>query len=428
MKFNYNLKYAMEQLHIKTLRKHQIKPIDSILNRQDTLVISPTGSGKSAIFQCTALVMHKKTRAWTLVIEPTISLMLDQVETLNSLGIGAEWISGTHPMKTTSITYLTDEGKERRIQIDAPFLYVTPERLASPSFRKAVAHNPPGMVVIDEAHCILEWGYTFRSSYLKISDFIAQLKHRPVVAAFTATAPESYREEICRLLKLREPKIFSNSLVRPNLILLHENCSKFSIKQRLSKVKYCAKKYGQDGRVVIYCATRKYVDMVANYLTGQFPGEVVKCHAYMDSGKQEKNEVAFIRGKKRIMVATTAFGMGVDVSDIRLVIHFNLPLSVIDYYQQIGRAGRDGNKAHAVLLYHPDDIDLAKHIVSKENLTDDVKKWLARRIQEMADLAESSSCIMQQMLSALGEKHPKTCRHCTNCQRMRRGYDAPAED
>lgn len=420
MKVNYDLRNAMDKLGIKTLRKHQIQPIDNILDGQDTFVIAPTGSGKSAIFQCAALVMYKRTSSWTLVIEPTISLMLDQVETLNSLGVGAELISGAHPMKTTGIGYITNEGTEYRIQIDAPFLYVTPERLSSPSFRKAIAHNPPGMVVIDESHCILDWGYTFRSSYLNISDFISKLKRRPVVAAFTATAPESYREEICRLLKLQGPKIFSNSLVRPNLILLHENCSEFSIKQRLSKVKYYAKKYEKGGRIVIYCTTRKYVDMVSNYLTKQFPHEIAKCHAYMTPEKREKNEVAFIRGKKRIMVATTAFGMGVDVPDIRLVIHFDLPLSVIDYYQQIGRAGRDGKKAHAVLLYHPEDISLAKHIVLKEDLTDDVKKWLAGRIQEMVDLAESSSCIMQQLLSALGEKNPNTCRHCSHCQRSRR--------
>lgn len=420
MKLNYDLKHVMQKLGIETLRKHQIKPIHSILDGQDTLIIAPTGSGKSAIFQCATLVMYEKTRSWTLVVEPTISLMLDQVETLNRLGIGAEFISSTHPMKTTGITYITNEGKGCRIQIDTPFLYVTPERLASPSFRDAVAHNPPSMVVIDEAHCILDWGYTFRSSYLNISDFISKLKRRPVIAAFTATAPVVYREKICRLLKLREPKIFVNSLVRSNLILLHEGCLNMSIKQRLSKTKYYIKKYRKDGRIVIYCATRKYVDMMANYLSKHFPGEITKYHAYMDPAKREKNGIAFIHGKKRIMVATTAFGMGVDVPDIHLIIHFNLPLSIIDYYQQIGRAGRDGKKAHAVLLYHPDDISLAKHIVLTERLTNDVKKSFEMRIQEMVNLVESNSCIMQQLLSALGEKNPNTCRHCTNCQRKRR--------
>ena len=156
MKLNYDLRNAMNELGIETLRKPQVKPINCILDGQDTFVIAPTGSGKSVIFQCAALVMYKRTGSWTLVIEPTISLMLDQVERLNRQGVGAELISSTHPMKTNGIEYITNEGKEHRIRIDVPLLYVTPERLASPSFRKAIARNPPGMVVIDEAHCILD--------------------------------------------------------------------------------------------------------------------------------------------------------------------------------------------------------------------------------------------------------------------------------
>ena len=427
MKLKDNVKEAMKQLQIGTLRKHKIQPINCILGGQDTLVIAPTGSGKSAMFQIPALVMHQTHHSWTLVIEPTLSLMEDQVQTLNQKDVRASQISSNHPARS-NYRALTNDGWVSMLDLSAPFLYVTPERLQSQEFQKSIRKNPPGLVVIDEAHCVLDWGYTFRSSYLKIADFIAQLKHRPVIAAFTATAPESYRKDICHLLQLHNPKIFVNSLVRPNLILLRENCVELSMKQRLSQVKHYVKKYRQDGRVIIYCATRKYVDMVANYLAKQFPHELTKCHAYMAPDKREKNEVAFIRGKKHIMVATTAFGMGVDVPDIRLVIHFNLPLSVIDYYQQIGRAGRDGNKAHAVLLYHPDDINLAKHIVLKADLTDDRKEWLRKRVQEMVDLTESDSCIMQQLLSALGEKHPKTCRHCTNCQRRRRGYDGPAEN
>ena len=253
--------------------------------------------------------------------------------------------------------YYVQKGKEDvyRLKQTAPFLYITPERLESPGFRMAIQNNPPGFVVIDEAHCVLDWGYTFSSSYLKIGKWLSTLKKRPVVAAFTATAPESYRSEICSLLGMEQPNIYVNSLERSNLILIREDCSGVDIKHRLSRLKYQLKKYGKNGRVVIYCSTRKYVDMVTNYLSQQFPGEVVKCHAYMVQEKREKHELNFIHGKKRIMVATTAFGMGVDVSDIRLVIHFNLPLSVIDYYQQIGRAGRDGEKAHCVLLYAEED-------------------------------------------------------------------------
>lgn len=180
------------------------------------------------------------------------------------------------------------------------------------------------------------------------------------------------------------------------------------------------KKYGKDGRIVVYCATRKNVDIVSNYLSKQFPGEVVKCHAYMDSDKREKHELQFIKGSKRIMVATTAFGMGINVPDIRLVLHFNLPLSAVDYYQQIGRAGRDGKKSHAILLYHPDDIGLNQYVLNKEDLSEDVQEWLSERLDEMVSIAESDRCLMQQVLESLGEEHPTTCRHCTNCQKARR--------
>lgn len=163
------------------------------------------------------------------------------------------------------------------------------------------------------------------------------------------------------------------------------------------------------------------MDLVTNYLSDRFPGEVVKCHAYMDPDKRQRNETKFIRNQKRIMVATTAFGMGVDVPDIRLVVHFELPLSVIDYYQQIGRAGRDGKKSHCVLLYAHEDRDQNVNILCKEDYGESLQKLLLDRLDEMARIVTGKACIMQQVLTALGEKKPNTCRHCTNCQRNRRG-------
>lgn len=420
MKLKDNVKYAMEQLHISTLHKHQIKPINCILEGQDTLVIAPTGSGKSAMFQIPALVMYQTHHSWTLVIEPTLSLMGDQVQALNSKGIPARQISCDHPMPS-NYRMLTNDGWVSIFNLSgAPLLYVTPERLQSKDFQASIRKNPPGLVVIDEAHCVLDWGYTFRSSYLKIGKWLSTLKNRPVVAAFTATAPESYHTEIASLLGMEQPNIYVSSLERSNLILIREDCSGMDIKHRLSRLKYQLKKYGKNGPVVIYCATRKYVDMVANCLSKQFPGEVVKCHAYMDSDKRQKNELKFIGGKKRIMVATTAFGMGVDVPDIRLVIHFNLPLSVIDYYQQIGRAGRDGEKAHCVLLYAEEDRELNANILCKEDYTGTLKELLLDRLDQMVRIITSQQCLMKQVLAVLGEEHPNTCRHCSNCQRNRR--------
>ena len=420
MKLKGNVKSAMKQLKIETLRKHQIEPINSILDGQDTLVIAPTGSGKSAIFQIPALVMLRQPGSWILVIEPTISLMEDQVQTLTQKRIPAQQISSHHPAESQACVRIVDRWVNIP-RVQDQIIYITPERLKDDSFRQAAKRTPPSLVVIDEAHCVLDWGYTFRSSYLKIGKWLSTLKKRPVVAAFTATAPESYRSEICSLLGMEQPNIYVNSLERPNLILIREDCSGMDIKHRLSRLKYQLKKYGKNGRVVIYCSTRKYVDMVTNHLSEQFSGEVVKCHAYMDADKRQRHEMQFINGKKRIMVATTAFGMGVDVSDIRLVIHFNLPLSVIDYYQQIGRAGRDGKKAHCVLLYAEEDRKLNANILCKEDYDEALQQLLLARQDEIIQILTGDGCIMQQVLTVLGEKKPNTCRNCTNCQRKRRG-------
>ena len=420
MKLKSSIKSAMKQLKIDTLHKHQIEPINSILDGQDTLVIAPTGSGKSAIFQIPALVMLRHTGSWILVIEPTISLMEDQVQTLTQKRIPAQQISSHHPAKSQACVRIDDRWVNIP-RVQDQIIYITPERLETASFRKAAKRTPPSLVVIDEAHCVLDWGYTFRSSYLKIGKWLSTLKKRPVVAAFTATAPDSYRSEICSLLGMKQPNIYVNSLERSNLILIREDCSGMDIRHRLSRLKYQLKKYGKNGRVVIYCSTRKYVDMVTNHLSEPFSGEVVKCHAYMDADKRQRHEMQFINGKKRIMVATTAFGMGVDVPDIRLVIHFNLPLSVIDYYQQIGRAGRDDKKAHCVLLYAEEDRKLNANILCKEDYNEALQQLLLDRLDEMIQILTGDGCIMQQVLTVLGEKKPNTCRHCTNCQRKRRG-------
>lgn len=179
-------------------------------------------------------------------------------------------------------------------------------------------------------------------------------------------------------------------------------------------------KYGSTGRVVVYGSSKKSVDLVTNYLSERFPDEVVKCHAYMDLSRRQINELDFIHGSKRIMVATTAFGMGVDASAMQLVVHFQLPLSVVDYYQQIGRAGRDGQKAHAVLLYGKEDIPLNQYTLRSGDYSEDVQNQLEHRLHQMAKIAASEDCIMRQVLAALGEEDPVNCNHCTNCQKARR--------
>lgn len=413
MKVKQKVQEACHMLGFEKPRKFQIDPINTLLDERDTLVIALTSAGKSSIYQIPAIINAKKGK-WTLVIEPLTSLMEDQVHKLNDHGINSGLLTSYNQKDHDAIQ---DKIRDGQVCI----LYVTAERLQSKAFRRFIKENPPWLVVIDEAHCTLDWGYSFRSDYLHISDFIDSLPIRPVVAAFTATAPVEYRKPLCNLLGMKKPEIYTGSLARNNLVLLKKDCNDCTLEKRLSLLKSSIKKYANNERVIVYCGTCKYVDLVSNYLMKKYPSEVVKCHAYMNSALRHKNEMRFINGRKHIMVATTAFGMGIDVPDIRLVVHFNLPLSVIDYYQQIGRAGRDGEKCHAVLLYHRDDIGLNRYMITHQNLSDQVQEWLMKRLEEMVSIAESNDCLMQQILTLLAEEKPSTCRHCTNCQKKRRG-------
>ena len=413
MRTSITTQKAQAQLGIKKLRKHQIKPIQSILDGYDTMVIAPTSAGKSAIYQLPALIKAKD-RQWTLVIEPTLALIGDQVQKLQEKGIAAASITGRNGPDHDKIFQEIWNGQ-------ITLLYTTPEQLQTRRLREVMQANNPWLVVIDEAHCVTVWGYTFRPKYRQIKHQIAQHKRGPVIAAFTATAPHDDQKDIQELLGMQHTDIYSMSLRRENITLLKEDCTGLDIDQhqRLKRVGHYIRKYGEDGRVVVYCSSRRNVDIVTNYLKDKFSG-VAKCHAYMDEDERAKQEFQFICGKKRIMVATTAFGMGVDVSDIRLVLHFNLPLSVIDDYQQIGRAGRDGNPAHAVLLYAKEDLDLNRHILDHGGYAPKLKKWLHCRLDEMANVAASDSCMMRQVLGALGEESSTNCNRCTNCQRARR--------
>lgn len=421
MKTKLCIKAAMEKLGLSKLRKHQSKPINALLDHRDVLLISPTGSGKSAIFQIPALVMHQKHSTWTLVIEPTLSLMEDQVHTLQKKGISAEYLSSRNEGDHKAIL-------NRLSQHQIALLYVTPERLQSFTFQQSVHYNSPWLVVVDEAHCILDWGSTFRHSYQKIKSFTKTLKRRPTIAALTATAPAEYRLRICNSLQMENPICFSHSLARSNIVLMQEDCSNLKLNSRLSRVSYHIKKYRNNGRVVVYCASRKNVDLVSNYLSKKFPNEVVKCHGYMDPSKREQHELQFISGDKPIMVSSTAFGMGIDAKDIRLVVHFNLPLNAIDYYQQIGRAGRDNEKSHAVLLYHPDDIKLNRYILNQKQYSEQLRTWLNKRFDELVSILTSRKCLWEQLLQALGEDDAQSCGRCTNCQRKRRSYHENSKD
>ena len=411
MKTTQSMQKAQKQLGISKLRQHQINPIKSILNQNDTMVIAPTSSGKSAIYQIPALI-HEPQNRWTLVIEPTLALIGDQVQKLQQKGIKAAAITSRNSTEHDKIL--------RQLHShNITLIYTTPEQLQTYHFIEATRYNSPWLIAVDEAHCVTLWGNTFRPKYLKIKDYIGNLKHRPVIAAFTATASPDERKDIQKCLGMKNTALYTMPLYRDNITLLKEDCTDLDLKQRLKRVRHYIKKYSNGGRVIVYCPTHDTTDMVGNYLSNQFLCNVTKCHAYMDPDKREENELLFIQNDKHIMVATTAFGMGVDVSDIRLVIHFNLPLSVTDYYQQIGRAGRDGEKSHAVLLYGEDDVKLNQRIVKKD-YSGKVKKRLKQSIDEMYQIAVSDQCMVRQVLNALGDEYDGNCNRCTNCQRERR--------
>ena len=467
---------ALEKLGIRKLREHQRAPIQAITEGKDSMIIYPTSSGKSAIFQIPGLILRT---GYVLVIEPMIALLLDQVNKLQSLGIEAHYISsinqGHHHHEIFNM-----------IQNDTIcFLYTTPESLEmNQELRETILNHPPAIIAVDEAHCIVEWGNrSFRPAYAKIGDFIDSLEHRPTIVALTATAPEDYREQIIDSLGMKKPAVFTHSLARHNITIIQDDWSHLPIQKRLTKVHYYIKKYcPNEGSVVVYCSSRGNVDAVYNYLSDQkrFPDEVAKCHAGIRTGSKKsvlRNEQAqadFINGEKRIMVATSAFGMGVDKADVRLVIHFNMPLSIIDYYQQIGRAGRDGERSYAVMMYAESDIKLNQSLLKKMNKKSKAEKaakkemknpstsdaplrsiamdwsispilqqslssiyarerWLElrqerkqaykaskRRFNDLLRLLQSEDCYMQQILKYLGEEDPKQCRFCTNCQRKRR--------
>ena len=423
MKPNYILKPAMNQLRIEQLRAHQLKPIQSLIQGNDTIVAAGTGSGKSLIYQLPALLHPDKL---TLVIEPTLSLIYDQVNVLQEHNIEADYIDSFHNKKEVSNIL-------RKVRAgELTFLYVTPERLQSNDFRKEILQANIAMVVVDECHCVTEWGYSFREAYLKIGEFIDALPQRPVVCACSATLPEDRRLQVEQLLSLDHPKVFRSDLSRKNLVLLKKDVTSRKkslekrLEERIKEVKKCIEKYHKDGSVVIYALITGYVDALFNYLNDLYPGQVVRCHAQIKpESARHRMELDFLQGKRKIMVATSAFGMGIDIPDVELVIHFNTPLSMMDYIQQIGRGGRDQQvNAHCILFYdrNGDDEKIVKSFRKKAGQHSPMaKKQLDENYNEVWEFLESTECMARYILLYQGQEETKSCKCCTNCAKMRRG-------
>lgn len=404
MDIKRNIKAAAQLLDIKKLRKHQVKPIHSILNDQDTIVLARPSAGKSIIYQIPA-IMNADQR--TIVIEPTLSLMYDQVRKLNDKGIPACAVDSTMKRSEQS------KALKRFINGKVHILYVTPERFVAESFYEILQMVPLYMVVVDECHCVLDWGYSFRQDYLRIGEVADHLPNRPVLAAFTATATQSDMQEIAAVLHMNDPAVYRNDLQCSNLTYIKKRTIDREQKRKLL-CKYL-RKYHKNSSV-IYCNTHKAVDAVYEHLKKKFPDEVTRSHAGFSSAKRVKNEQAFLSGDKSIMVATTAFGMGIDLGAIDLVIHFNMPLSLTDYMQQTGREGRDGQKAHCVLLYDDEDYHINQAILS-----DSGSKRARKQLDCMKEFCDDTKhCMSQLLLAHFGQTMKKNCNHCTICQKSRR--------
>ena len=388
------------------LKKEQVNAIKDGLDGQDLFMIAPTSFGKSAIFQILAIMES----GLTIVIVPILSLLHDQVDQLQQrqLSVGA--------LASDCMSY--DEFCIQRAlkQYGYLILYTTPESL----WKLDLSDIPVSLLVVDECHCVTSWGYGFRAAYLEIGDFLKQLPRRPQVVALTATAPVSDREKIKELLHMKHIKEYEISLYRPKLTF--SVYSFVSEEKRQKELKRLLKQYSKsgDGSCIIYCNTRAQTKEIYDLVKKWYPKQVSICHSNLSNGERKRNEQAFMSGERRIMVATSAFGMGINKSDVRLIIHYNLPLSIIDYYQQAGRAGRDGGKARCILLYRKSDYDLNRWVIEQSQDPAALEHSL-RALDEMKEYADDEKgCMVQRMLLALGEKLDKPCGRCTYCQKARR--------
>ncbi len=390
-----------------SFRPGQEELIDQCLQGRDVLGIMPTGAGKSICYQVPAMMFE----GISLVISPLISLMQDQVEALIQAGIPAAYLNSS--LSASQFRKALAFARQGRYKL----IYVAPERLLTPDFLDFALHAAISMVTIDEAHCVSQWGQDFRPSYLKIPRFIEMLSARPVVSAFTATATQKVREDIVERLELRSPFLLTTGFDRSNLYFAVE-----APKDKLEAVKaYLRNNPGGSG--IVYCITRKLVEEVA--LALQKAGyAATRYHAGLSDEERKRNQEDFLYDRARIMVATNAFGMGIDKSNVSFVIHYNMPKNMESYYQEAGRAGRDGSEADCILLYGGQDVVTNQFLIDRERnneeLSDEEKETIRQREQEllktMTFYCHTRECLRQYILRYFGEKAPSYCGNCSSCR------------
>ena len=421
MDMKRHLKSALKQLGFDKPRKAQIIPMNTLDAEQDAIVIAATSSGKQVIYETVGLAHSDKL---TIVIEPLLALIYNQVQTLQKHGVAADYIDMTRSKE--DIDKILNKARKGKLT----FLYITPERLQNHVFIETMQHSDIFMIVADECHCITEWGYTFRDAYLHIGDFINKLKRKPVICACSATIPADSMDIIRDSLHMDKPAVLRSDLRRDNLILLKKDvtCNKKTLEERLEfRIKKLCKtidKYHKDGSVLIFVQTTTYVDALYNILGEIYPGDVTRYHSRIKPERRKKQLLFdFLQGKRKIMIATSAFSMGIDVPDIELVVHFNAPINMTDYIQQIGRAGRDGRKAHCVLFYdqNGDDDAISNSFIKKaKKQSPEAAKVIKAKLSQVHDFINSNNCMVSDILKYQGQHETKNCKRCTVCAQKRR--------
>ena len=390
-----------------SFRGGQEQVIDRLLAGEDVLCVMPTGAGKSMCYQIPALLSD----GVTVVVSPLISLMKDQVTALCDAGIPAACLNSTLDADEyrTVLRGLAAEAYK--------LIYVAPERLAAPAFLSICGSLHIPLIAVDEAHCVSQWGQDFRPSYLKIAEFIRSLPVRPAVGAFTATATDTVREDISRLLELDDPFRITTGFDRPNLY--------FGVMQPESKNDALLSLVGarRERSGIVYCAARKTVEEVCSFLC-EHGFAATRYHAGLSEEERRVNQEAFVYDEKTVMVATNAFGMGIDKSDVNYVIHYNMPKNLESYYQEAGRAGRDGSDAVCILLYSPQDVRTAKWLIENgepnpeldEEAQAKVRELDYERLRDMTHYCTSTTCLRSYILRYFGEESAEDCGNCSVCR------------
>ena len=396
----------------ESFRPHQEGIVNAALAGRDVLAVMPTSAGKSICYQVPAIALAETAGGLTVVVSPLISLMADQVGALRQYGVAASCLNSMlSAAEQSDVLHGIASGA-------LTLVYVAPERLDDPYFIDVVTARGAALLAVDEAHCISQWGNDFRPSYQRIIEFIAALPARPPVMALTATATREVREDIARALGLTDPHTVLASFDRPNLKFLVERPN--GKKAKDDRVVAFAREHA-DQSGIVYCSSRRAVEEVCETLRDEGLA-ATRYHAGLSAGERDRNQDDFLYDRARVMVATNAFGMGIDKSNVNYIVHYNIPSCLENYYQEAGRAGRDGTPAECLLLYSPGDVHTQEFLLSRTERDDLSAEELAQlherdeaRLKQMVFYATTTDCLRSFILRYFGEEAPAYCGNCTNC-------------